>query len=828
MSNKSILYILFLCIISSGVLQAQISGTVTDESGEPLPGASVLLKNTTRGATTNTAGYFSIPTTPDTFTLVISFVGSKTKLVEARKNSRIRITLQQEVIEMPEVVIRSGENPAIPIIRKAMEKRRELAAISDHYRTRAYTKGIILSKKSFGTLLSLGAIDSSEVRDTAGNIIMYLAETLTEYTKIGENAKEEILSSRRSGDTRGIAMNFLGLFNLNFNDNYINFQRKLINPIGNNAFLYYNFYLEGSYFEGAQKFYKIKVIPKRKEEPVFFGNIYIADDYFTLKQVDLYTRGTNLGMELIDTFTVKQSFIKVDGFEKWMPLTQIISFNAGLLGLEFEGSFLGMYQDYKMLDVDEKIADKKVVVEFDKLAAKKTEDYWESLRPIKLTDGEALDYRKRDSLAVLYESRAYLDSVDRISNKFKVQNLLTRYSFKNSYKGVTISAGNLLSGLRFDAVQGVSIRPDVHFRKWWKESANNLSIKGGPVFGFSEKKLRYAGEVTFARAGVKAYRIQLSAGNTADNYNTLEPISPFLNELTSLFFKRNYIKFYDNTYIRLSGMHQVSPGFSLIGSVRAQHREGLLNHTDYSFRLKDENYQFNYPEEWSLENFYKKSNAYTTSLTLRWQPGNKIIKLPERSFILGSSLPVVDLSLINAWAFSASDARYNRVNLEVSNIKVALGALGTITSNIHGGLFYGKRPQYEMDYAHFPGNLVYVKNTNSYIDAFKRFSYYKYSTPDKYLTMFAEWNLKGFLFKKIPLLDKTGFEEVFAINAMATPEAGSRIEVSAGIDRIGYSVFRGVRFDYIWIFENGKYLTDNFVIGLNLDAITSLFKGISQ
>lgn len=200
---------------------------------------------------------------------------------------------------------------------------------------------------------------------------MYLAETLTEYTKIGDNAKEEILSSRRSGDTRGIAMNFLGLFNLNFNDNYINFQRKLINPIGNNAFLYYNFYLEGSYFEGAQKFYKIKVIPKRKEEPVFFGNIYIADDYFTLKQVDLYTRGTNLGMELIDTFTVKQSFIKVDGFEKWMPLTQIISFNAGLLGLEFEGSFLGMYQDYKMLDVDEKIADKKVVVEFDKLAAKK-------------------------------------------------------------------------------------------------------------------------------------------------------------------------------------------------------------------------------------------------------------------------------------------------------------------------------------------------------------------------------------------------------------------------------------------------------------------------
>ncbi len=89
--------------------------------------------------------------------------------------------------------------------------------------------------------------------------------------------------------------------------------------------------------------------------------------------------------------------------------------------------------------------------------------------------------------------------------------------------------------------------------------------------------------------------------------------------------------------------------------------------------------------------------------------------------------------------------------------------------------------------------------------------------------MFAEWNLKGFLFKKIPLLNKTGFEEVLAFNAMATPEAGNRIELSAGIDRIGFSVFRGLRFDYIWIFENGKYLTDNFVVGINLDALSALF-----
>lgn len=825
MFRISIYYLLFIIIILPIGLDAQVSGIITNQDNEPLAGAAILLKNTTKGATSNAEGYFKIGSTADTFSLVISYVGCKTKVVSSKRNARLKITLMEESIEMAEVVIKSGENPAIPIIRKAIEKRKELSQISDHFRTTAYTKGLIIAKNSFDKLRSFGAVDSTEVRDSSGNIIIYLAESLTEYTKIGDEKKERILSSRRSGDPKGIAMNFIQIFNIDFNNNFLNFQNKIINPIGNTAFQYYNYQLEGSYFEGSQKIYKIKVIPRRNEEPVLFGFIYIADDFFTLKQVDLYTRGSNIGLELMDTLTIKQSFLHLDNFEKWMPLSQLISFKAGFFNLKFEGSFLGMYQDYQLLDKDYKMEDKKVIIEFDKLAAKQSNAYWDTLRPVKLTSEEAFDYQKRDSIALVRLSPRYLDSMDHVANKFKFTNLLSRYTYRNTNDGYSLSAGNLLMGLRFDAVQGLSIRPDFTFKKNWKERQHNLSITARPIYGFAEKKLRYEGEVIWSQSGLRPYSINLSAGNTADNYNTLEPITPLLNEITSLFFKRNHILFYDNTYVSLGTRAKVSLDWSVEVDVKAQHREGLLNHTNYSFRLKEEKYAFNYPEAWGLDGINVSSNAYTSRFAVKWHPGNKVIKLTDESFIIQSSKPTFEVSATQAWAFQAEDARYTRLGVDITHIQIPLSLLGVVNGNIHSGIFVGKKPIYKIDYAHFPGNLVYVKSTNSYIDTYKRFSYYKYSTNDKYLSWFAEWNLKGFLFNKIPLLNKTGFEEVLAINGMITPEYGTRIELSAGIDRIGFSSFRMMRLDYLWIFENGKYLTHNFVVGLNINALTSMLSG---
>ena len=68
----------------------QLVGTVLDENGEPVIGASVLLKGTGTGAVTDVNGHFSVQQISSKTTLVISFVGYLTQEVEAVPGKELR------------------------------------------------------------------------------------------------------------------------------------------------------------------------------------------------------------------------------------------------------------------------------------------------------------------------------------------------------------------------------------------------------------------------------------------------------------------------------------------------------------------------------------------------------------------------------------------------------------------------------------------------------------------------------------------------------------------------------------------------------------------
>ena len=74
--------LLLLCLTSARALPVRdLTGKVTDESGAPLPGVTVLVKGTAIGTATNTEGNFSISTPGDNDILVFSFIGYLTKEV---------------------------------------------------------------------------------------------------------------------------------------------------------------------------------------------------------------------------------------------------------------------------------------------------------------------------------------------------------------------------------------------------------------------------------------------------------------------------------------------------------------------------------------------------------------------------------------------------------------------------------------------------------------------------------------------------------------------------------------------------------------------------
>lgn len=101
------LVFLALMAISSTVVLAQgkVSGTVVDAQGEPIIGASVVVKGTTNGAVTDFNGNFTLQSVPKNASLVVSYVGYATQTVASSGQSTISITLQEDRQLLDEVVV---------------------------------------------------------------------------------------------------------------------------------------------------------------------------------------------------------------------------------------------------------------------------------------------------------------------------------------------------------------------------------------------------------------------------------------------------------------------------------------------------------------------------------------------------------------------------------------------------------------------------------------------------------------------------------------------------------------------------------------------------
>src|SRR5690554_3241579 len=98
--------LLFLVGLGSSLLAqtVQVTGKVTDESGDPIPGATVLVKGTTRGMATDLDGVYSLSATGDAV-LVFSFIGYQTQEVEVGNRSVIDIVLISDFSSLEEVVV---------------------------------------------------------------------------------------------------------------------------------------------------------------------------------------------------------------------------------------------------------------------------------------------------------------------------------------------------------------------------------------------------------------------------------------------------------------------------------------------------------------------------------------------------------------------------------------------------------------------------------------------------------------------------------------------------------------------------------------------------
>jgi TonB-linked SusC/RagA family outer membrane protein len=83
----------------------EIKGTVADSNGSPLPGVSILVKNSAKGTTTDFDGNFTITNVKKGDTLVFSYLGFTTQSVVVTSNANLNVVLKEDTQSLEEVVI---------------------------------------------------------------------------------------------------------------------------------------------------------------------------------------------------------------------------------------------------------------------------------------------------------------------------------------------------------------------------------------------------------------------------------------------------------------------------------------------------------------------------------------------------------------------------------------------------------------------------------------------------------------------------------------------------------------------------------------------------
>ena len=103
--EKLLVMLFLLCLFPMGALaQSIVKGTVIDEAGEPVIGASVQVQGTKTGSVTDFNGNFSVQASSNA-TLLISYVGYVTEKVSVQGRNNINVTLREDATTLNDVVV---------------------------------------------------------------------------------------------------------------------------------------------------------------------------------------------------------------------------------------------------------------------------------------------------------------------------------------------------------------------------------------------------------------------------------------------------------------------------------------------------------------------------------------------------------------------------------------------------------------------------------------------------------------------------------------------------------------------------------------------------
>ncbi|MCC3155737.1 DUF5686 and carboxypeptidase regulatory-like domain-containing protein [Hymenobacter sp. 15J16-1T3B] len=870
--------LLWLSLLPALASAGIVRGRITDPKGQPLGFANVAVKGTTTNTASNEQGNYQLPLAAGRYELVFQFVGYKPLLQPVRVQggdtvTTLNVTLTPEQYQLREVVVRAKDrDPAYAIVQHAMDWRtyhkREVA----RFTARGYIKALARLKDVPSKVLGMFKVGP----DLKPGII-YLSESVSEVSFQQPNVvKERMISSRVSGDAKAFSLNRAGAGRgLSFYNPVLKVfsERGFVSPIAPNAFLFYQYVLEGSTMQDGQLIHKIRVIPRRRTDPVFTGHIFVVDGTWRLHSVSL-SLNEDAQLDYVDNVRIDQQFVPAPGAPHvWVMQSQTLTANISAFGFKGNAYLTAVFSQYRVTPTypsrpepaapapaapanepvhAETVAEAKLqrpaarqasrqakrqsrkavqaavdsagrrgeLLDVEKLAAgevmrvekganERDSAYWAQIRPVPLTDEEVKDYHVKDSTEVIRNSKPYQDSLDRIRNKFNLNQFISLgYRYNNTHKKESYAVKPLVYMLQYSTVEGTIISPEVTYSRY-TDDERRFWLTPTLRYGVAAKLFSPSVEINWQHSATKLARWQLQVGRTVENFDPNTQLTPIINTSATLFRNHNYAKYYQRRGAEIGYLTEVINGLQVRGAVSYFDRRELENSTINLIRdIPGRAFTSNDPVALELPGGtgFGRSRALSSELWVSWRPGQRYITRPDGKINLGSRYPTFRLTWRQGWHAPGSDVRYTFLEAGMRQT-VQFGLLGTSSYRLSAGGFLGKPQLQFMDYRQFSGNRFFLAADFS---RFQLLDYYKYATRERFVEGHFDHHFNGFFLNKIPLMRRLKWQEVGSVNYLYTPTAGQYVELGAGIEHI----FKLARFDYYTAFQQGNKLTHGFRIGI--------------
>jgi hypothetical protein len=454
----------------------------------------------------------------------------------------------------------------------------------------------------------------------------------------------------------------------------------------------------------------------------------------------------------------------------------------------------------------------KVKVTIDKEANNREVSYWTAMRPIPLSLDEMKSLSQRDSLDILSEKMGQ-DTSSVVSHKrnygllnplfFGIRRPIGQSNWAIKYDGLIST-----KRISFNAVDGWNLAQSILVTKEFKPG-NALALTPTISYACGRSAVLGSGVVTYTYSPLRRGSFELSFGKATLDYNTPnKAVHPFINSVSSLFYKENFGRYYQSEYISAANSIDLTNGLVLSSSFKMNTNYQLENSTNFSFLKKEEIYTPNLPSNRSLNNrsISDQSGAimdlkieYTPHYFYRINRGLKVMSHANYpTFFFEYKKGIKDIGgSVSDFDYLSAGFQYNK----------EWSSTSSIAFDIHGGWFPNHNQVHFSDFAHAQTQTSPIL-LSEYRHAFFLPGYYSLSTADKYMEGHLSIRAPYIALKYLPGLSNTLWREMVWCSYYTSPTTRNYVEVGYTLLEVLLSANIGTHVG----FNDGKFSN----IGVNL------------